>query len=209
MTTKTLNHHSIRNLYKRDHWVFDMDGTLTHAVHDFEAIRAELGLAPDTMILEALKLMPEKEAERLNSQLFEIEMELARQATPQTGALELLQSLSDCNKQLGILTRNSETLARLTLEACELDHFFEKNSIVGRERCAPKPDPAGIWILMQQWGTVPDNTVMVGDYLFDLQAGRSAGAITVHFDISGTFSWPEYSDFGVSDLVQIKSGIFE
>ena len=34
------NHH----LLKRKHWIFDLDGTLTIAVHDFNAIRKELGI---------------------------------------------------------------------------------------------------------------------------------------------------------------------
>ncbi len=41
-------------LRQRDCWIFDMDGTLTIANHDFEAIRAELDLPPDRPILEAL-----------------------------------------------------------------------------------------------------------------------------------------------------------
>ncbi|HCR31850.1 MAG TPA: HAD family hydrolase, partial [Stenotrophomonas sp.] len=28
------------------HWVFDMDGTLTVAMHDFERIKRELGIPP-------------------------------------------------------------------------------------------------------------------------------------------------------------------
>jgi phosphoglycolate phosphatase-like HAD superfamily hydrolase len=47
---------------------------------------------------------------------------------------------------------------------------------------------------------------MVGDYQYDLQAGRSAGSLTVHVDVSGGFRWPELADVSVvtlEDLFQL------
>ena len=41
-------------LTRRPCWIFDLDGTLTVAAHDFDAIRAELGLPQGRPILEAL-----------------------------------------------------------------------------------------------------------------------------------------------------------
>ena len=38
----------------RGHWVFDMDGTLTVAAHDFDAIRRELGVPAGKPLLETL-----------------------------------------------------------------------------------------------------------------------------------------------------------
>lgn len=44
---------------------------------------------------------------------------------------------------------------------------------------------------------------MVGDYLFDLQAGRAAGAVTVHVGRPDGQRWPEMSDVIVDDLTQL------
>jgi hypothetical protein len=44
---------------------------------------------------------------------------------------------------------------------------------------------------------------MVGDYLYDLQAGRSAGALTVHVDATRSFRWPELADVGVGTLEEL------
>ena len=44
------------------HWVFDMDGTLTLAVHDFAAIRQALGIPPEDDILTHLNGLPTDEA---------------------------------------------------------------------------------------------------------------------------------------------------
>lgn len=190
-------------LANKQHWVFDMDGTLTHAVHDFDSIRADLGLPPGTMILEVIASLPPHEARAVNDRLFDIELGLARAATARPGARALLERLRDSGRKLGILTRNSEELAAITLEACELGDFFAPQDIVGRERCPPKPHPAGIRLLMERWDAAPDDTVVVGDYLFDLQVGRSAGATTVHLDVDGRFPWPEHTDVRVAALTEL------
>jgi phosphoglycolate phosphatase-like HAD superfamily hydrolase len=41
---------------------------------------------------------------------------------------------------------------------------------------------------------------MVGDYLYDLQAGRAAGTATVHVDPSGRFAFAEHADVQVPSL---------
>jgi len=182
-----------------------MDGTLTHGIHDFEAIRKALGLEPGAMILETIDNMPAAEARQMHEKLFELEKELALQATPQPGAQELLAALKQRGCQLGVLTRNSEELAEITLGAVGLLGYFERADIIGRERCAPKPDPAGAVLLMQKWGARPENTIVVGDYLFDLQVGRAAGVCTVHFDVNGRFQWPEETDIQVTRLSDVLS----
>jgi phosphoglycolate phosphatase-like HAD superfamily hydrolase len=46
---------------------------------------------------------------------------------------------------------------------------------------------------------------MVGDYVFDLLAGRNAGTATVHLDVTGTFEWPEHTDFCVRELAELTT----
>ena len=89
------------------HWIFDMDGTLTLAQHDFDAIRAELGLPGTQPILEALSTLPTERAARLHQQLDAIELEIAATAQAASGAVILLKMLKQRNCKLGILTRNN------------------------------------------------------------------------------------------------------
>jgi HAD superfamily hydrolase (TIGR01509 family) len=185
---------------QRLHWIFDLDGTLTEAVHDFAAIRAALGLPPGEPILEALAKLPAAQAQGLAARLHAIEHRLALGARPTAGALELLAWLTARGASLGILTRNSAANARATLAAAGLAAFFDDAAIVGREACAPKPSAAGVHRLLAHWGARPAEAVMVGDYLFDLQAGRDAGLATVYFDPSGVFEWMAYADHCVSRL---------
>jgi phosphoglycolate phosphatase-like HAD superfamily hydrolase len=44
---------------------------------------------------------------------------------------------------------------------------------------------------------------MVGDYIFDLQAGRSAGALTIHVGRPDGQRWPEASDIMVETLADL------
>ena len=103
-----------KNLEHHGHWLFDMDGTLTIAMHDFDAMRAELGLPVGVPILEALAQLPESIAQKKHQQLDDMELDMASAARPQPGAASLLQSLADKGAKLGIVTRNGKTIAERT-----------------------------------------------------------------------------------------------
>ena len=190
-------------ILERRHWIFDMDGTLTHAVHDFDAIRAELGLPPGEPILEALDRLPAHEANPLWQQLDAIEVELARKATPQAGVATLLTSLHARGCKLGIVTRNSLANVHETLTACDLRGFFPEPHIKDRDSGAPKPQPDALLELIQYWGAASDDVVMVGDFLYDLQAGRAAGVATIFVDYDGTSQWASHADISVTRLDQL------
>jgi HAD superfamily hydrolase (TIGR01509 family) len=191
------------DLGARRHWIFDMDGTLTVAVHDFDAIRAELGLEPRKPILEQLAELPESRARELFARLDALELELARQARAAEGASHLLESLADRGARLGIVTRNSHGNALETLRFAGLEGFFAPECVLGREAAAPKPDPQGIRHLLARWNAAPGSAVMVGDYRFDLIAGRAAGTATVYVDPDGAFPFAEHADVSVDSLVAL------
>lgn len=186
-----------------NHWIFDMDGTLTVAVHDFDAIREQLGLPTAQPILEALAALPSAEAGPLWRQLDEIELELARSARAMDGVAPLLEDLHARGRKLGIVTRNSLTNARETLQACGLLDFFDERWIMDRDASAPKPQPDALLKLMAAWNAPPEDVVMVGDFLFDLQAGRAAGVATVYVDYERSERWSAHADLQVTRLDQL------
>ena len=191
------------DLTKRANWIFDLDGTLTVAMHDFDAIREELRLPKGLPILEELARLPEIEARERFERLDLLELALARRARAAVGAAALLEALRARDTRLGILTRNSHANALETLRACGLADFFDSACIVGREAAAPKPDPGGIHHLLHGWRATPRDAVMVGDYRFDLLAGRAAGTATVYVDTSGEFPFVEHADVSVQSLVEL------
>lgn len=180
-----------------------MDGTLTLAVHDFDAIRHQLGLPPGKPILEQLAELPQKEARHLHQQLDMIELAIARRATQANGAIKLLENLTSQGCQLGILTRNNLINIHATLDASGLSRYFRDESLVSRHCAPPKPNPAGIHRLLKQWGGHPGEAVMVGDHLFDLDTGRAAGTATVYVDNSGEFPYREHADICIRTLDEL------
>jgi HAD superfamily hydrolase (TIGR01549 family) len=192
-----------KKLAARTHWVFDLDGTLTVAVHDFAAIRHELEIPDGVDILEHLTALPQHRAQPLHDRLQEIELELAGLTQAAEGALPLLEQLHRSGVHLGILTRNTRENALRTLELIGLDRFFDPEHVLGRDEVLPKPDPDGIHYLARLWRTAAESTVMVGDYQYDLQAGRSAGSLTVYVDTTRSFRWPELADISVASLHEL------
>jgi HAD superfamily hydrolase (TIGR01509 family) len=191
------------DLAERRFWIFDMDGTLTVAVHDFEAIRRELGLRPSLPILEQIAELPPERAAEVSERLEAIELALAARARAAAGAHALLERLVSRGARLGILTRNSFANARETLRACGLEPFFAPSCVLGREAAAPKPDPQGVRRLLAHWGAEPHQAVMVGDYRYDLLAGRGAGALTVYVDPAGAFPFAKLADVAVDSLAAL------
>ena len=180
-----------------------MDGTLTHAVHDFPTIKRELGLPLDLDILTGISLLSEEDANIARKKLQEIEFKLASISRAATGTTELLQWLASNKCAMGILTRNNSVNTLETLRAANLKNFFNDNHIISRDHAEPKPNPAGIHILLDKWQASPNDAVMVGDYIFDLQAGKNAGLHTIYVDPSGEFIFRDHADYCVKHLSDV------
>ena len=178
-------------------WIFDLDGTLTVAQHDFPAIRRELGVPADEDILEHLGKLPIAERQRLNEQLDAIELRLAQEVAPAPGAAQLIRELHRRELRLGILTRNLRQVAMASLDRIGVLDCFQPQDILGRDDAPAKPAPDGIHRLLTGWQLTETEAVMVGDFRFDLEAGRAAGCHTclVHPENS----WPELTDLHVAD----------
>lgn len=188
------------------HWVFDMDGTLTLAVHDFEAIKRALDIPLEDDILGHLAALPEAVAAAKHAWLLEHERELALNAEPAPGAIELVRELHDRGCRLGILTRNAHELALLTLRAIGLDDCFAVGDVIGRDEAPPKPDPGGLLHFAQAWQVAPSELVMVGDYRFDLECARAAGARSVLVNLAEN-PWPELADHFAVDCRALQQAI--
>lgn len=185
------------------HWVFDMDGTLTIAVHDFPAIKRALGIAQEDDILSHLAALPPDVAAAKHAWLLEHERELAIASRPAPGAVELVRELAQRGYRLGVLTRNARELAHVTLEAIGIADCFHVDDVLGRDEAAPKPDPDGLLKLARAWDVAPSQMVMVGDYQFDLRCGKAAGTHTVLVNLPDN-PWPELTDWHAQDCGALR-----
>ena len=155
--------------------IFDLDGTLIDSQLDFDAMRRDMRLPAGQPILEALaEIPPGERRERCHGILRDHELRGADCATLMPGVRDLLEKLTRLQVRLGVLTRNSRESTDRALARLELTF----SHVLTREDAPPKPDPTGLLAICADWQCTPAATIFVGDYLFDLQAGRRAGMLT-------------------------------
>lgn len=181
--------------------IFDLDGTITQPYFDFDAIRQEIGLARDSgPLLEAMeKMTPQQrlEAERI---LHYHEDKAVAESKLNPGADETLSALRVAGIHIGILTRNKRDNAF----AIARKHNLKFDAVIGREDGPVKPDAFGVLELCRQFGAEPAETLLVGDYLFDLLSAKAAGAVAVllaNHDQADEFA--EHADFCIKNIGEV------
>ncbi len=160
--------------------LFDFDGTLTlPGALDFPAIKKALGCPLDQLILEFIESQPPDQQAGLMEILEEREAEAAQASLPNRGAEKCVYTLRNRQIPVGILTRNRLTSVKKALEKFKKVTINDFDTIVTREFSLPKPHPAGVIKAADQMGLSPEELLMVGDFRFDVIAGKRAGASTV------------------------------
>lgn len=80
--------------------------------------------------------------------------------------------------QLGIVTGKARRSLDISLEALQMDDFFDV-IITGDDVIKPKPDPEGLFKALSSLGTGPEDAVFIGDSDADIQAGIQAKVFTI------------------------------
>lgn len=173
--------------------IFDLDGTLVDSALDFNLIRQELDLPAGQPILEALETMSDVEARRCHDVLERHEREGALRSTVMPAADRLLEHLHDRDVLVGLATRNSRAMALATIA----QHELRVHTVMARDDAQPKPHPAPLLSICCDWQLEPDEVAMVGDFRFDLEAGRAAGMRTVLYTGGRTIDdqWAQLADY--------------
>lgn len=187
------------------HWIFDLDGTLTEPVHDFALIRQRLHIPEGADILAHVAGLPEPLRTEKTQQLDALEHFYALQARPAKGVVALITQLAAQGCLFGIVTRNTRPFAQLSLDAIGVGDYFPIETIIGRDEAQPKPDPQGIEALLNLWQVSASNVLMVGDYKYDLLAGRAAGCRTIHVHPDSTAGWPDLTDLRIASLDELQA----
>jgi hydrogenase expression/formation protein HypE len=188
---------------------FDFDGTLTSpGALDFPKIKLAIGCPADSPILEFIdSLASESEKNTARHTLDTFEMAAAALSRPGSGCERLLKALKDRQLKIGIISRNSpQSIAKAFENFVEIgmDAF---DVIISRDSpAAIKPAPDGILLAAQELGLPPHRVIMVGDYVFDLRAGRAAGTHTVLIDTGGhRAAWDGEYDFAIDTLDELPA----
>lgn len=186
------------DISKLRYWIFDMDGTLTVPLHDFEAIRIELGLPGVTDILAAIEAKPADEAKKIHRKLAEIELRVAKETKAQPGVHDFIEQLVARGFPVGIITRNNLHNTDVTLEVMNMKQFFPDSEILTREFTPAKPHPDPVLYFINRWNANKDETVIIGDYKHDLESGNAAGIHTIYFDSRKIGQWNHMAELTVA-----------
>jgi len=181
--------------------IFDLDGTITQPYFDFDAIRKEIGLDKNSgPILESMQKMAPQQRQRAEQILHHHEQKAVVESRLNPGAKETLSALRQAGVKIGILTRNRRSNA----EAIAVKHKLKFDAIVDRDDGPVKPDAFGVLRLCEQFGVKPEQTLVVGDYLFDLLSAKTAGAAAVllaNHEEADEFA--KHADFTIQNIKQV------
>ena len=182
--------------------IFDMDGTLIEPLLDFGAIRAELGIASSSGILESIEAMGPDEATEAHRRLLEHELTAARQAGLNAGAAEAVAALRRAGLKTALLTRNAAGAMRIVLERFGTLSF---DLAWSREDGPIKPEPDGILRACAELALAPARTACVGDFRYDLVAANAAGAVSVLYAPGEPPDFADLADHVIRDLRELPS----
>jgi HAD superfamily hydrolase (TIGR01509 family) len=190
--------------------VLDVDGTLmdTNYLHTEAWARAfeevghriprarlhkQIGKGSSLLIREFVE--DEETEERIDELHSEIYAELQEYGHPLPGAKELISSLRERGYEVWFVTSAKDE---------ELEHHMQELEAEGRISGVvnssavenPKPAPDIFELALQKAGASPDETVAVGDAVWDVEAADAAGIRTVAVLTGGAFSRQELEEAG-------------
>ena len=94
------------------------------------------------------------------------------------GMKELVMKVKACGYKTGLVTSRLKRTAMEGLEKFDLTKYFDV-IITPEDTDKHKPDPEPVNIALERLGSKPENTVMLGDTIFDIQCSHNAGVDAV------------------------------
>lgn len=181
--------------------IFDMDGTITQPLLDFDLIRDEMGIDRNAgSILEVLDEMSPERRKQALAVLERHEDRAAELSTLNYNAKETLDALRKASIKIGILTRNK----RLNVSAVTNKHDLSFDAVCSREDGPAKPDAFGVQHLCSIFNVKTTETIVVGDYLDDLLCAKAAGATAVLINThKHAQQFSQHADFTIDTLDEI------
>jgi phosphoglycolate phosphatase len=179
--------------------LFDLDGTLVETNIDFALMKREMtalavqaGMAASDVdgldilgvIRSAVEFLtgqgrPDDAAQlrrRAMSILEQIELRHARDTREIPFAKDTTDRIRACGIGVGVVTRNCRRASELSLSIAGI----HADVLVCREDSLNhKPHPEPILLALSMLDADPRSSIMVGDHIMDVQAGRAAGMKTI------------------------------
>jgi phosphoglycolate phosphatase len=107
------------------------------------------------------------------------------------------------NYRKAVISNKFRSIALKVLEGLQLSQYFDEVAGVDTfpER---KPSPVPILRILGQFEARPEETLVVGDSIYDMQAGRAAGTKTVAAAYGyGSSGFSDHADFVITEFPQL------
>jgi HAD superfamily hydrolase (TIGR01509 family) len=134
--------------------------------------------------------------------------ELQEHGHPLPGAKELIPSLAERGYEVWFVTSAKDE--ELEHHMGELDVEDEISGVVNSSDVEnSKPAPDIFELALERAGAAPDETVAVGDAIWDIESASAAGIRTVAVLTGGAFSEQELRDAGAADVYEDCAALLE
>lgn len=187
--------------------LFDFDDTLTMVGElDYLKIREDIGCPREESILSFIERIENPQDRRIAHEiLLNHELSAAARARPADGAESLVSWLEQAKIYRGIITRNTRRAVDISFQNFNSIDSSNFNIILTRDDDMPvKPEPDGVLHVCETLGIQAVELLVVGDYIYDVEAGNAAGAVTVFLDSrpERTFDLPPstYTIMNISEI---------
>lgn len=180
--------------------IFDLDGTLTNTLesmtYSVNLTLEEMGLSKITkdqcrlfvgngarvLIEKSLKAAGDTDASRIEEGM-EIygrifDRNCTYHVTPYEGIPEMLKVLKDKGIQLAVLSNKPDRQTVKVVKAIFGEELFDYAQ-GQKEGIRRKPEPDGVWYLMEQMHVSKEECLYIGDSEVDAATGRNAGLKTI------------------------------
>lgn len=185
--------------------VFDFDGTLTkQGSIDFNKIKDKIHCPEHIQILDFIESLDEKDKGKSREILDRIEYEAAELSQEEEYVSEVLTYLQQKKIPIVILTRNSKIAILRSLKNFRTTSVENFHRIISRDDPFPvKPDPTALLHIAEDLNITPEEILIVGDYIHDIETGINGGCKTVYKITNRENDHLVQSDFKINSLSEL------
>ncbi len=159
--------------------IFDLDGTLFQLDIDWPALKKrisdEMG-GKEINYDELLQTATPGEANKIIDIIDKTELEGALSGYVLPGVVEVLSEISKHYK-LAVVTRNGKAAAAKALE--KITSGYEVIIVARDDVQNLKPHPEAMELALKKLGLAPNEIVVVGDTIHDVEAAKAVGATSI------------------------------
>jgi phosphoglycolate phosphatase len=201
--------------------IFDLDGTLVDSRVDImNAVNYAISpYSMEPMSLEETTILVGEGVTRLFAKLLEkrkVNLDMpglvarfesyyaahpVSHTAPYPGVPETLRSLHNYRK--AVISNKFRSIAVTVLEELQFSRYFDEIAGVDTfpER---KPSPVPVLRILDLFEVRPEETIVVGDSIYDIQAGRASGVRTVAVSYGyGSPGFSDNADFVITEFPQL------